>query len=504
MAKPQHLAILEQGVTAWNDWRAAHPRIRPDLSTAALQSAALRGVNFARTNLTNADIRGADLRGADLAGAVLYNVDGRGAMLEGADLAEADLQRGLFMGARLRGARLELADLRRASFEDADLRACNIAGADLADALLHRARLAGASFDDASLDSTDLAECDLRRCSFIGTSMVNVRMANAWLDGVQLAGRNLSGGIFWRARLDRADLRDAICQQVDFSESTLQRADLRGTRFIDTSLANADLRGANLEGALLENCSLLQARVDGASFRGCCIYGVSAWDLQGTPKLQKDLVITPADEPDITVDDIEVAQFVYLVYSNRKIRNFLNAFTDKNVLILGRFALPERKAVLDGLRERLRRHNLVPIVFDFDAPQDKDYTETVQTLAGMSMFVVVDVTNPKSTPLEMEATVKQFKIPYLPIIDTSVDSRPFAMMVDLQKSFHWVLPTFGYHGAAELFDNLDAAIVQRARAKHQELREHKARAAMPMLTAADLQRSRAAPRPASRPKPGRG
>jgi hypothetical protein len=71
------------------------------------------------------------------------------------------------------------------------------------------------------------------------------------------------------------------------------------------------------------------------------------------------------------------------------------------------------------------------------APKDKDYTETVQTLAGMSMFVIVDVTNPKSTPLEMEATVKQFKIPYLPIIDASVDERPFAMMVDLQKNFHW-------------------------------------------------------------------
>ena len=32
------------------------------------------------------------------------------------------------------------------------------------------------------------------------------------------------------------------------------------------------------------------------------------------------------------------------------------------------------------------------------------------------MFVIADVTSPKSTPLELEATVKQFKIPYIPIV----------------------------------------------------------------------------------------
>jgi hypothetical protein len=79
----------------------------------------------------------------------------------------------------------------------------------------------------------------------------------------------------------------------------------------------------------------------------------------------------------------------------------------------------------------------MPMVFDFDHPTDKDYTETIQTLAGMSMFVIADVTSPKSTPLELEDTVKQFKIPYIPIIDISVDFRSFAMLVDLQKSFHW-------------------------------------------------------------------
>ena len=91
--------------------------------------------------------------------------------------------------------------------------------------------------------------------------------------------------------------------------------------------------------------------------------------------------------------------------NNTKIRNVVDTITSKGVLVLGRFSDPQRK-LLDGLREALRNLDLLPIVFDFDRPIDKDYTETVQTLTGMSMFVIADLTSPKSTPLELEATVK--------------------------------------------------------------------------------------------------
>jgi hypothetical protein len=197
----------------------------------------------------------------------------------------------------------------------------------------------------------------------------------------------------------------------------------------------------------------------------------------------------PADHPgrraSIHVDNLDVAQFVYLLLSNERIRGVIDTITSKAVLILGRFTPPERKAVLDGLREKLREYDLLPIVFDFDRPTDKDYTETVQTLAGMSRFVIADVTNPKSTPLELEAIVKPFKIPYLPIIDVSVDPQPFAMIVDLQRNFDWVLPTFAYTTKEELLDNLEIAIIHRAVAKHNELKQRKAKE-VSLLTIDDL------------------
>ena len=52
------------------------------------------------------------------------------------------------------------------------------------------------------------------------------------------------------------------------------------------------------------------------------------------------------EEPGITIDDIEVAQFIFLMLNNPKIRGVLESVTSKVVLILGRFT-EERKKVLD-------------------------------------------------------------------------------------------------------------------------------------------------------------
>ncbi|MGB7876082.1 MAG: pentapeptide repeat-containing protein, partial [Anaerolineales bacterium] len=259
------------------------------------------------------------------------------------------------------------------------------------------------------------------------------------------------------------------------TKASLVRADLSSADLSETDLQDADFSEAIFANADLSQASLVRTNLDKADLTGCRVYGCSVWDVHGQPAAQHDLLISHKDDGDITTDDIEVAQFIYLMYDNRKIRNVINSITSKGVLILGRFSPPERKVVLDGLRDKLREFNLLPIVFDFDRPTDKDYTETVQTLAGMSLFVIADITSPKSTPLELEATVKQFKIPFLPIIDTSTDPHPFAMLVDLQKNFHWVLQTLEYDSKERLLENVKIAIIDRALAKHNELRVQKAR-----------------------------
>ena len=73
------------------------------------------------------------------------------------------------------------------------------------------------------------------------------------------------------------------------------------------------------------------------------------------------MLITSDEEPDVfSVDNLEVAQFIYLLLSNAKIRHVIDTITSKVVLILGRFT-PERKNVLDAIREQIREISYVPV-----------------------------------------------------------------------------------------------------------------------------------------------
>jgi hypothetical protein len=75
----------------------------------------------------------------------------------------------------------------------------------------------------------------------------------------------------------------------------------------------------------------------GADLTCCRVYGVSAWGLNLEKAKQQNLVITRESESEITVDNIEVAQFVYLLLHNEKIRNVIDTIGRKGVLLLGRF-----------------------------------------------------------------------------------------------------------------------------------------------------------------------
>jgi hypothetical protein len=314
---------------------------------------------------------------------------------------------------------------------------------------------------------------DLSGANLIGANLLRAYLIDAYLSFADLIDANLIG-----ANLNGADLSGAYLSGANLSSANLSFANLGGAYLSGAKLSGANLIGANLTSADLTDAdlsrtSLVETDFTNATITGCRTYGASAWNVTLVGTVQHNLVITKEGEPVVTVDDLEVGQFICLILSNTKIRNVINTITSKAVLILGRFSDPQRKSVLDGLREGLRNFDLLPIVFDFDRPTDKDYTETVQTLAGMSMFVIADLTSPKSTPLELEATVKQFKIPHIPIIDVSVDPSPFSMLVDLQKSFHWVLPTIKYESKEDLLngENLKTYIIDPAFAKREQLRE---------------------------------
>ena len=188
--------------------------------------------------------------------------------------------------------------------------------------------------------------------------------------------------------------------------------------------------------------------------------------------VQHNLVITKEGEPVVTVDNIEVAQFIYLLLHNEKVRDAIDTIGKKCVLLIGRFT-GGRIAVLERLREELRKRDFMPMVFNFDKPETKDFTETVRLLAGLSRFVIADITNPRSAPLELQATVPEYMIPFVPILERG--EKPFAMFRDLWiKHREWVLDPIRYPSVDRLIEVLDAEIVKPPQVRFAELLARKA------------------------------
>src|ERR1700722_1298960 len=298
---------LKDGVAAWNQWRAAHPGMEPDLSGADLESIDLgcphedpdsensyedneHAINLHSARLMGANLRGANLSGANLCAAKLMDADLSGAVLDRAELAEADLE-----------------------------------GATLNDATARWARA--------------------QHAYMVGTKLVSAELEYA--------------------DLSMSDLSLAHCADAHLTGAWLSFCDLTNTDF-----AAADLRGAHLNYA-----RLVETKLPGADLTGAFVYGIAAWNLDLENATQFDLVITPQNEPEITVDQIEIAQFVYLLVNNERIRDAIDTLGKKCVLLLGRFRGPGWD-VLQILKSALRARGFVPMLFTFGPEERKSRLDT--------------------------------------------------------------------------------------------------------------------------------
>jgi hypothetical protein len=67
MASEEHLAILKQGVEAWNKWAEANPKEAPDFSETDLswnETRFLRKANLSAANFTKTDLNTINLSDA--------------------------------------------------------------------------------------------------------------------------------------------------------------------------------------------------------------------------------------------------------------------------------------------------------------------------------------------------------------------------------------------------------------------------------------------------------
>jgi uncharacterized protein YjbI with pentapeptide repeats len=372
--------------------------------------------------------------------------------LEGVDLPGASLEGFIFSKTHLERANLAAAHLSGASFRYACLDG----------ALLEEAKLFNANLEEAQCPDAQMRRAQLRHADITAANFKNARL--------QFANLELTEGedaLFDGAHLLRAKFRNA---RLPFSK--FRNADLTEADFHNANLHGCDLHGADLTRSYLVGARISGAKLQGATLRGCEVYGLSAWDVEvDDTTTQADLVASPPRmgeaEPIVRVDDIEIAQFINLIMSHGRIRKVISATIRNCVLLLGRFR-EDRRPVLDALAGCVKEHHLIPIIFDFPRPAERDLMETVTILAGLSSFIVADITCPRSVTQETQAIVPNFMVPFVPILQRGEEPFPTFRSLALRHN-DWVLPCLVYDSVETLRAAFPELILKKAKQRETDL-----------------------------------
>ncbi len=394
----------------WNQWRQSHPK-------EVLDFRSLRGPD---------PVPGAYLRHFDLLGADL-----RGVRFPGGDLSFADL----------RGARFDDAEL-----EDAKLRGANCQGTDFGEVSLERADLGGANLSDSRFKpGANLRHTNLEKTDFSNAVLQHVLLSHANLTEADFSGANLCG-----ASIERADLSDAV-----FDGADLRRANLRRSILYQTSLKGADLRDACVTDVFLRSVKVDEETNQQGILGMTRLWFTSAGHVDGSVS---------------KVDDLRAASLLSLLGERGAVSSLVNAGSKTVVLILGRFNR-RRMSILRRLAEELQTKGKIPIIFDFPGPEDRELSDTVRLLATLSEFIVVDLSDPRSVPLELQATIPGLMIPVVPIIEDG--RKVFAMFQDLERRYFWVLRPVAYEDKTDLASHVETAILKRVKKIQRQINQRR-------------------------------
>ncbi len=118
--------------------------------------------------------------------------------------------------------------------------------------------------------------------------------------------------------------------------------------------------------------------------------------------------------------------------------------------------------MLDEMWGELRQLGYMPAIFDFDKPSRRDRVETVTLLAYLSRFLIVDITDARSVPAELQSILPNLSVPVRPILDRRDTHGSFSLFEEFAK-FEWLLlPVFLYDNPAHLMASLKTEIVEPA------------------------------------------
>lgn len=341
------------------------------------------------------------------------------------------------------------------------------------------ANLRDSCFASATLTGADFSKANLQGASFAGNA--DTGGSPAWLLRSNFSSADLSGCNFSGVML--ADSQFTACHSS--GKTVFEGADLQGANFNNANLSGANMRGVNLQLAQLSETDLR-----GADLSGSDIYGATVVEpkTDATTK-QEGLRVTPTRPaisvnrsrrislvaprtivPDLHTKSLEHGNLLYLM-GHTDLAALFGATTEKGVLLLGRFE-GEHGKVLDELRTQLRNRGFLPMKFDFKKPGDRTLKETVVTLAGLSHFVIADITEASSVGLELATIAREFRIPIVPIMRKG--RKTFSMFESFVRDYReQVLDPLEYEDVQDLIEVIEPAIIKRAEAHGQQMQAMK-------------------------------
>lgn len=373
------------------------------------------------------------------------------------DLSESNLSRFNLNSINLKRANLRYSIVSEA-YSPNTISNADLEDADLSHSILDACILKYTNLTNANLLNVRICEAGLVQPSFISANLRNINLHGAFLGRVSLQRcildeASIEKTRFYQCSFDQLSFHQAQLSNLDFSNHNFYRASFSDTVWENVKVDNCEFVDANFNRASFNNCS----------FRSCDITGVSTWNISYDEATKFSSLFAGGFQ----LDSLEVAQFINLLQDNKKFRNVIDTVTTKVVLILGRFG-EETKPILDAISLEIKRIGLLPVIFDFEKSENRNFIETVMLVAHMAYFVIADFTDAKIVIQEVTEIVKNIAVPFAPILRSDADFEPITLS-DLRVNHRSLLDTFIYNDQTHLIKNLKNEVIDPAIAKGKEL-----------------------------------
>lgn len=234
MATKGHLAILAEGIPAWNSWRTNNPDVIPDLSDTELF--------IDNIFLPEGAQKGPNLSGADLSKTRLEDSLGR-CQLTQANLSGANLESCEFLNCDFSGANLASARIGYALVAN-----CRLPNTDLTGAVcgsFQKCDFTQANFSAAKIEN--FYDCEMAKANFNGAALKKCLFWNCNLREADFTMADLTWAKFGKCILDRAKFGPLFLTDATFSSSSLKDTDFGSAGLILTTFASCDISEAKLD-----------------------------------------------------------------------------------------------------------------------------------------------------------------------------------------------------------------------------------------------------------------